>query len=138
MTITLDHIGIAVNDLPQVKKLFEILGLKASGTEHVADQGVQVHFLKPATATTNIELLQVEDPEGTVAKFIAKRGPGVHHLSFRVETGKLDSLSKELLQAGYKLIYPSPKIGAHQMRINFIHPSTTGGLLIEIMEASSK
>ena len=136
MTITLDHVGIAVDDLPQVKKLFEILGLTPTGTEKVSEQGVQVHFLKPLVTATNIELLQVEDPQGTVAKFIEKRGPGVHHLSFRVETGRLDSLTQELIKAGYKLIYPSPKMGAHQMRINFIHPSTTGGLLIEIMESA--
>lgn len=136
MTITLDHVGIAVDDLPRVKKLFEILGLAPSGTEKVADQGVQVHFLRPSVAATNIELLQVEDPQGTVAKFIEKRGAGVHHLSFRVDSGQLDALSKKLVAEGYKLIYPTPKLGAHQMRINFIHPSTTGGLLIEIMEAS--
>lgn len=137
MFVTLDHVGIAVDDLPRVKKLFEILGLTHSGSEDVPDQGVEVHFLKPSEESSRIELLDVTDPEGTVAKFIEKRGPGVHHLSFRVDSGRLDSLSEELVKEGYKLIYSKPKLGAHRMRINFVHPSTTGGILIEIMEALS-
>ena len=74
------------------------------------------------------------DPEGAVAKFIQKRGPGIHHLSFRVEKGELDPLCDKLKAEGYRLIYDAPRDGAHQMRINFIHPSSAGGILIEVME----
>lgn len=132
--IQLDHIGIAVNDLPRVQKLFSILGLKVDGSEMVDEQGVRVHFLKLPLKPSQIELLEVQDPQGTVAKFISKRGPGVHHLSFLVKNGELDELSEQLKAAGYQLTYPAPKMGAHHMRINFIHPASAGGLLIEIME----
>jgi methylmalonyl-CoA epimerase len=134
MSIRLDHIGVAVKDLPQLKRLFEILGLTVSHTESVPDQGVNTHFLPLPRETTSIELLEVTDPEGTVAKFIEKRGPGIHHLSFAMKTGELDPLCAKLRTAGYRLTYDAPKAGAHSMRVNFIHPASAGGLLIEVME----
>ena len=130
----LDHIGIAVSNLSQLQKLFEILGTKTAHTEPVLEQGVVTHFLPLELKQTNLELLEVTDPQGTVAKFIEKRGPGIHHLSFRLGKGQLDLISSHLAAEGYKLIYPQPKKGAHNMMVNFIHPSTAGGLLIEIME----
>jgi len=142
MSLTLNHIGVAVQSLPQMKRLFEVLGLQVSGTEPVPDQGVTTHFLPiPLTSLKEapmIELLEVTDPEGTVAKFIEKRGPGIHHLSFTVKTGELDPLCAKLAAEGYRLIYPAPKKGAHSMRINFIHPASAGGILIEVMEPATK
>jgi methylmalonyl-CoA epimerase len=137
MSIRLDHIGVAVKDLPQLKRLFEILGLKTSHTENVPDQGVNTHFLPLPRETASIELLEVVDPEGTVAKFIEKRGPGIHHLSFAVNTGELDPLCAKLRAEGYRLTYDVPKPGAHSMRVNFIHPASAGGILVEVMEPSS-
>ena len=133
---TLNHIGIAVADLPALKSLFSILGMEVTHVEPVKDQGVQTHFLpfNVEASHSHLELLEVLDPEGTVAKFIAKRGPGVHHLSFRVEKGELTSLCERLENEGYRLVYDAPRHGAHQMRVNFIHPSSAGGLLIEVME----
>jgi methylmalonyl-CoA epimerase len=136
MATTLDHIGIAVDKLPELKKLFLILGFKTQHTEDVADQGVRAHFLPLPAKQAHLELLEVTDPEGTVAKFIAKRGPGIHHLSFTLGKGELEHISAELRQAGYRLIYDAPRKGAHQMRINFIHPSSAGGILIELAEPS--
>ena len=132
--IKLNHIGIAVNDLPQMRKLFAVLGLSVTHTEDVADQGVRTHFFPVQGLDTQIELLEVMDPKGTVAKFIQKRGPGVHHLSFQVSKGELYPLCSKLVQEGYRLIYESPQKGAHEMMINFIHPSTCGGVLVELME----
>jgi methylmalonyl-CoA epimerase len=132
----LDHIGIAVANLPELKKLFSLLGFSTHHEEDVPDQGVKTHFL-PLSLQTNsghLELLEVTDPEGTVAKFIAKRGPGIHHLSFSVKKGELDPLCAKLRSAGYRLIYDQPKAGAHAMRINFIHPASAGGILMEVME----
>jgi methylmalonyl-CoA epimerase len=134
-TVTLNHIGIAVTDLPGMKKLFALLGVQAAQSEDVPEQGVRVHFLPLPKTQTNLELLEVRDQAGTVAKSIQKRGPGVHHLSFQVEKGKLDGLCKKLRDEDYRLTYDSPKIGAHQMRINFIHPASAGGVLVELMEA---
>ncbi|MBS1959545.1 MAG: VOC family protein [Bdellovibrionales bacterium] len=135
--ITLNHIGIATKaGDQQLTKLFKILGFKPGATERVADQGVKVHFFSLPGEAPHLETLEVEDPEGTVAKFIAKRGPGIHHLSFQVSAGKLDSLTAQLTQEGFKFTYDAPRRGAQNMRINFIHPATAGGVLIELMEES--
>ncbi len=136
MPTHLNHIGIAVADLPSIQKLFGLLGMSVDHIEPVPAQGVNTHFLpfaieKPAS---HLELLEVTDPEGAVAKFIQKRGAGIHHLSFRVDRGELDPLCARLSAEGYRLIYDAPRAGAHQMRINFIHPASAGGMLIEIME----
>jgi methylmalonyl-CoA/ethylmalonyl-CoA epimerase len=130
----LNHIGIAVSNLPELKKLFSILGLETSHTEPVPEQGVVTHFLPLPREQGSLEFLEVTDPEGTVAKFIQKRGPWIHHLSFQVPKGQLDPLCSRMKSEGYKLIYDSAKPGAHQMRVNFIHPSSAGGILIEVME----
>ncbi len=138
MQVALDHLGIAVQDPAPLKKLFGLLGIQGDHIEDVPEQGVKTHFLPLPQTATQIELLEVTDPEGTVAQFIKKRGPGIHHLSFRVSGGQLDSLCTKLRGEGYRLIYDAAKKGAHQMRVNFIHPSTAGGLLIELMEPSSE
>lgn len=133
---TLNHIGIAVNQLPELNRLFGLLGMAVDHTEAVPDQGVMTHFLPFRTESkgSNLEFLEVTDPQGTVAKFIDKRGPGIHHLSFSVEKGALDALCRELRENGYRLTYDAPRPGAHGMRVNFIHPATAGGMLIEVME----
>lgn len=102
----------------------------------MASQGVQVHFFNLPGDAPHLELLEVKDPEGTVSKFIKKRGPGIHHLSFSVESGKLDSLCAALKNEGFRFTYDTPQKGAQGMRINFIHPATAGGVLIELMEAA--
>jgi methylmalonyl-CoA/ethylmalonyl-CoA epimerase len=135
--VSLNHIGIATESgNAQLEKLFRILGITRGVTEKVEDQGVQVHFFSLAGTPPHLELLEVLDPEGSVAKFIAKRGPGVHHLSFEVESGKLDALSEILKKEGFRFTYETPKRGAQEMRINFIHPATAGGVLVELMEAN--
>lgn len=140
MQAQLNHIGIASNNLPALEKVFSILGLHISNSEPVPDQGVVTHFVPlpiPSLASggqTSLEFLEVSDPAGTVAKFIEKRGPGIHHLSFQVKTGQLDPLCLKLKAAGIRLTYDQPRSGAHQMRINFIHPASAGGILIEVME----
>jgi methylmalonyl-CoA epimerase len=131
---SLNHIGIAVENLPQLRKLFSLLGLEIGHVEAVPEQGVRAHFVTLPREEGHLEFLEVTDPSGTVSKFIQKRGPGIHHLSFLVERGQLDPLCKTLRDEGYQLTYEAPKAGAHQMRINFIHPASAGGMLIEIME----
>jgi methylmalonyl-CoA/ethylmalonyl-CoA epimerase len=136
-TVTLNHIGIATaTGNTQLEKLFRILGITRGISEPVAEQGVNVHFFNLEGTPPHLELLEVQDPEGTVAGFIKKRGAGIHHLSFLVETGKLDELCARLKTEGYKFTYEQPKKGAQNMRINFIHPTTAGGVLIELMEGN--
>ena len=136
----LNHIGIAIQTeldrSPMLQRLFEILEIKKGLTEAVPEQGVDVHFFELSGPPPHLEFLEVRDPQGPVAKFIEKRGQGIHHLSFEVSRGSLDSICDRLVREGFKLTYPQPKKGAQNMRINFVHPSTANGVLVEIMEAS--
>lgn len=132
--IRLNHIGIAVNDLTKLKKLLAVMGISSAHSEEVAEQQVNTHFFPVDGSQSNLELLEPLSKDSTIAKFIEKRGPGIHHLSFEVARGELEPLSKRIREAGYRLIYDTPKSGAHSMRVNFIHPSDAGGVLIEIME----
>src|SRR3989338_1393771 len=120
--ISLNHIGIAVEDVEKVKKLFASLGLCVNQVEEVLTQGVRTHFLPLPPVPSSLELLEPLSPTTQVAKFIQKRGPGIHHLSFLVDQGELESLCKRLHNEGYQLIYPQPEPGAHGMKMNFIHP----------------
>jgi methylmalonyl-CoA epimerase len=131
---SLNHIGIAVKDLTRMKELFSILDLTAEHSEKVPDQGVMTHFLPLPLEQGNLELLEPIDPAGTVAQFIQKRGPGIHHLSFSVKKGELNSLCSRLRSSGFRLIYDHPRPGAHGMKVNFIHPASAGGILVEVME----
>jgi methylmalonyl-CoA/ethylmalonyl-CoA epimerase len=136
--VSLNHIGIATETgNAQLDRLFRILGIQRGASEAVPDQGVNVHFFNLEGTPPHLELLEVQDPRGSVARFIEKRGPGIHHLSFLVESGGLDALSEKLKAEGYRFTYETPRKGAQNMRINFIHPASAGGVLIELMEAAS-
>ena len=97
MKIFLNHIGIAVQDPSALTRTLGLLGFSKTHVEDVPEQGVRTHFVPLSPATTQVELLEVIDPQGTVAKFLEKKGPGVHHLSFEVEQGQLDSLQKKFI-----------------------------------------
>jgi methylmalonyl-CoA/ethylmalonyl-CoA epimerase len=126
-----DHIGIAVADLDEALKLYrDQLGLVCKGTEVVEDQKVKVAFLP--VGESKIELLESTDPEGPVGKFIEKKGGGVHHLSFRVTN--IEEKLEQLKQQGVALIDQKPRYGAGGAKIAFLHPKSTGGVLIEICE----
>lgn len=130
----LHHIGIATSSSETLERLFGILGASVSHQEEVPEQGVHTRFLPLPGRAPDLEFLVPIDPKGTVAQFLSKRGPGIHHLSFEVEKGRLDPVSKELRNAGFNLLYDMPRLGAHAMRVQFIHPASCGGILIEIME----
>lgn len=130
-TLKIDHIGIAVKSIEESRKLYEgILGLKYEGSETVAEQKVTTAFFP--IGDTEIELLESTDPEGPVAKFIEKRGEGIHHIAFRVEN--IEEALEELKKQGVQLIDEKPRVGAGGARIAFLHPKATGGVLIEICE----
>jgi methylmalonyl-CoA/ethylmalonyl-CoA epimerase len=127
----LEHVGIAVDDLEKAVEAYsKLLGSAASEIKEVADQKVKVVFLEAGGAA--IELLEPTDDSGPIAKFLAKKGPGMHHLSFSVEDieAKLDQLKA----AGYSLIDEIPRIGASGKKIAFLHPKSTSGVLIELEE----
>lgn len=129
----LDHIGIAITPNSQLAKALEVLGLKCSGTERVEREGVDTIWYPLPLAQGNVELLKPTGEETTIGKFLAKTGrDGIHHLSFRVED--IEKVSAALTQAGFRLIYPQAKPGAHNCLVNFIHPQTTGGVLLEISQ----
>jgi methylmalonyl-CoA/ethylmalonyl-CoA epimerase len=126
---TLDHIGIAVRSL-DAAKIYQDLGLTVDHVETVAAQGVRTAFLSAGDA--NLELLEPTGPDSTVAKFIEKRGEGIHHICLRVEN--IEEHLARLKAAGYRLINEAPVPGAHGCRVAFLHPSAGNGVLIELSE----
>ena len=127
----LDHIGIAVKDLDaQLAVYRDTLGLDFGGTQEVVEQKVKTAFLK--VGDTNIELLEPTSEDSAVAKFLDKRGEGVHHLAIGVKD--IESVIANLIEKGVRMIDEKPRIGAHDKKIAFIHPKSTGGVLIEICE----
>jgi methylmalonyl-CoA/ethylmalonyl-CoA epimerase len=127
----IEHIGIAVRNLEESISYYEnILGLKCYAIEEVPDQKVKTAFFK--IGETKIELLESTSPDGPIAKFIEKKGPGMHHMAFAVE-GVNDAL-QELKTKGIKLIDETSRKGAEGLNIAFLHPGTTQGVLTEFCE----
>lgn len=127
----INHIGVAVKDLDEATKFYgEILGLEIGGIEEVREQKVKVAFVP--LGESRIELLQSTDPAGPVARFIEKRGEGIHHIALEVE--RIEDTLQKLKERGVQLIDEKPRIGAHGMRIAFLHPRSTKGVLIELCE----
>ncbi|MBD3334947.1 MAG: methylmalonyl-CoA epimerase, partial [Candidatus Eisenbacteria bacterium] len=130
----LDHLGIAVADIDAALRLYrDVLGLELVGTEEVPDQKVRAYHLR--LGESEIELLAPTDPEGPVGKFLAKRGPGIHHIALRVDD--VAAAAETLAAAGYRLI-GRPSTGAGGKTILFLHPSATGGVLLELCAITRK
>ena len=129
----LDHIGIAVTPGSRLAEALGILGLAITGTELVAREMVDTAWIPLPNQPGHVELLSPTEPASVIQLFLDKQGKdAIHHLSFRVENVK--AMSERLVKEGFQLIYPEPKPGAHDCLVNFIHPRTTGGVLIEITE----
>jgi len=127
----IEHIGIAVNNLQEAIHYYEkILGLSCYAIEEVADQKVRTAFFK--LGQTKIELLESTSPDGPIAKFIEKKGPGLHHIALAVE-GIQKNLD-ELKAKGVSLIDATPRKGAEGLNIAFLHPKSTHGVLTELCE----
>lgn len=128
----LDHIAIAVKSIPAAKKFYQDLGLVFSDEiEEVKDQKVLTAFAS-VDHNAHIELLEPTSEESAIHKFIATKGEGLHHLCFKVPDVR--AKTQELSDKGYKFIYPEPRIGAGGCLVNFLHPKSTGGVLIEISQ----
>ena len=129
-----EHIGIAVKDLKASNLLFEaLLGVPHYKTEAVVSEGVTTSFFD--VGTHKIELLEATQSNSPIAKFIAKKGEGVHHIAFEVEN--LEVELARLKAEGFELIHETPKDGADNKRIAFLHPKTTNGVLIELCQERS-
>jgi len=129
--LKISHIAIAVEDLETARKAFETLvGNKIEVFEDVPDQKVRVGMIP--VGESRLELAGPTDPSSTIAKFIEKRGEGIHHICFEVTD--IESELSRLKAAGFQLIDEVPRLGADGHKIAFIHPRTTGGVLVELSE----
>jgi methylmalonyl-CoA/ethylmalonyl-CoA epimerase len=127
----LHHIGIAVADLDEAVRMWtEVLGLALHGVEEVPGEGVRVAVL--LAGRTRIELLAPTREDSPVAKFMRKRGPGIHHLAFEVASAQ-DAIDR-LGAAGAPLLDEAPRAGAHGTKVAFVHPKGLGGVLAELVE----
>jgi methylmalonyl-CoA epimerase len=129
----LDHIGIAVKPGSRLAEALGILGLKITGTERVEREKVDTAWIPLPNQPGHVELLNPTEASSVIQTFLDKQGKDtIHHLSFRVKDIK--KVSERLVKEGFQLIYPEPKPGAHDCLVNFIHPKSTGGVLLEITE----
>lgn len=127
----IEHIGIAVNNLGEATLLYEkLLGVSAYKEEEVLSEKVKTVFFR--TGITKIELLQATTPDSTIAKFINKNGEGIHHLAFEVEDIKLEMA--RLKKEGFVVLNKTPKKGADNKWVVFLHPKSTKGVLIELCQ----
>jgi len=127
----LDHVGIAVHDIDAALEEYRSqFGFTVDSREIIQSQRVEVAFIR--LPNTLIELLAPQDESSPLEKFLAKRGPGMHHLCYRVEN--IERELARLIQAGVTVIDTVPRPGAHHTRIAFLHPKSTGGVLTELCE----
>jgi len=131
MVNKIEHIGIAVKNMEDANILFEkLLGVPAYKTEEVESEGVLTSFFQ--TGVNKIELLMATNPESAIAKFLEKKGEGIHHIAFDVENiaAEIERLKNE----GFVLINDVPKRGADNKLVAFLHPKSTNGVLIELCQ----
>jgi methylmalonyl-CoA/ethylmalonyl-CoA epimerase len=132
MRAVLDHIGIAVRDLPAALAFYrDALGLHVEASEEVLSQRVHAHFLPVGDA--QLELLEATDADSAIGRYVEKRGPGLHHITLRVDD--IRAALAQLAQRGVRLIDEVPREGAHGSLVAFIHPSSAHGVLVELKQA---
>ena len=128
---SINHVGIAVRSIDAQRPYYEdVLGAEFECYEDVPSQKVRVGFLR--VENVRLELLEPTDPDGPIAKFLEKRGEGLHHLAFTVDD--IQARIDELKQSGVKMIDDRPRAGAHHMQIAFLHPKSSHGVLTELCE----
>ena len=134
--ITIDHIGIAANTLDEGSRFWKIIGLIAEGEDdRVEDQGVTTRFFplnEIEHSKTNIEILEPTGPSTPIGKFLEKRGPGIQQLCLAVDD--IEDMIAHLVNNGVRMIDSVPRKGAHDSIIAFVHPKSTGGILIELKQ----
>ena len=134
--ITIDHIGIAANNLDEGSRFWRLIGLVAQGEDElVEEQGVITRFFpldSQKDDTTNIEILEATGPDTPIGRFLEKRGPGIQQLCLAVDD--LETMITHLMSNGIAMIDTTPRKGAHDSIIAFIHPKSTGGILVELKQ----
>jgi methylmalonyl-CoA/ethylmalonyl-CoA epimerase len=131
ITTHIDHIAIAVLSISQVKSFYEdALGLKLSHMEEMPERGIKTAFF--IIGETKIELIEPLHDNSEISKFLKTRGPGIHHVAFK--TDDMNSSEKKLREHNVALTYDKPQKGAHQTLVNFIHPRSSGGVLMELVQ----
>jgi len=130
----LDHVGVAVASIEEARRFYEALGLAIDHVEEVPQEGVRVAMI--VVGGTRIELLEPTRDDSPVAKFLAKRGPGIHHLCFASSDVRGDDA--KLRAAGSELLRPEPTRGAGGCWVQFVHPKSAGGVLVELSEPAEE
>ncbi|WP_243294437.1 methylmalonyl-CoA epimerase [Geothrix mesophila] len=129
--LRINHLGIATPGLDEaMDRMARLFDMTPDHTEAVPEQKVTTAFFPVGEST--LEFLESTDPEGPIGKFLAKRGPGIHHVCFEVDD--IDAAVAGLLAKGVRMIDEAPRNGAHGCRVAFIHPSETGGVLMELSQ----
>jgi methylmalonyl-CoA/ethylmalonyl-CoA epimerase len=135
MLTVIDHVGVAVEDIDSALALYrDALGLPLVHRETVAEQGVEAALLDVGGG--HVELLQPLGPETAVGKFLSRRGPGMHHVAYRVDD--VEETLSALAAAGLRLIDERPRRGIRNSRVAFLHPTSTGGVLTEIVQPATE
>ncbi|HPK66512.1 MAG TPA: methylmalonyl-CoA epimerase [Thermoanaerobaculia bacterium] len=127
----IDHIGIAVRSIEEARGFYELLGLAIREIEEVPQEGVRVAMIPCGESL--IELLEPTTPESPIARFLEKRGPGIHHLCLAAEDVR--AADAVLREGGVQMLRPAPTRGAGGCWVQFVHPKSTGGVLLELSEA---
>ena len=130
----IDHIGIAVSEDSSLEKFFGLSDISDFNEEIIESENLKVRFIE--VGDVNIELLYPLNEKSPVHKFIAKKGPGIHHIAYEVDN--IEEAAKEYISNGFKLINEEPKKGAHNSKIIFIHPRSVDGVLTELVEKNKK
>ena len=129
----IDHVGIAVADLDEAVAFYrDAYGMQVLHEETNEEQGVREAMVGVGDSGSCIQLLAPLSPESTIAKFLARSGPGMQQLAFRVDD--IDEVSSVLRERGLRLLYDAPRRGTSDSRVNFIHPKDAGGVLVELVE----
>ena len=129
----IDHIGIAVPELDAAIEQYQTLGFHFDHVEEVPEQKVKTAFFELGDA--HVELLEATEPDSAIAKFLGKRGPGIHHIC--VEVDDIEAALAKYRAAGVRLVNEEPVIGAGGHRVAFVHPKATHGVLLELLERRS-
>lgn len=125
-----DHLGIAVRSIEEARGFYEALGLEVGAVEEVPQEKVRVAMIR--CGETRLELLEPTDPESPIARFLEQRGPGIHHLC--LGSDDLDADDASLRQSGARLLRDRPTAGAGGSRVQFVHPKSAGGVLVELAQ----
>ena len=126
----IEHVGIAVRSIEEARGFYEALGLSIEAIEEVPQEGVRVALI--ACGESRIELLEPTTEDSPIAKFLEKRGPGIHHLCLASSDVRADDA--QLREGGYQVLRPEPTRGAGGCWVQFVHPRSTGGVLLELSE----